>query len=97
MATSSPALALSSGPSQFFNVARFWNFYSSGYYCVTYCIVLQGFNTVSFVHIQFDALRQYIDIGGCVLVMMTEGGEVKHNTNVNFLLEELGVMVNNGK
>ena len=29
-------------------------------------------------------------------MMMTEGGETKHNTNINFLLEELGVMVNSG-
>lgn len=32
-----------------------------------------------------------------MLVMMTEGGEVKHNTNINFLLEELGVMANSGE
>ena len=30
-------------------------------------------------------------------MMMTEGGEVKHNTNINFLLEELGVMANSGE
>ena len=29
-------------------------------------------------------------------MMMMEGGEVKHNTNINFLLEEHGVMVNSG-
>jgi hypothetical protein len=32
-----------------------------------------------------------------VLVMMTEGGETKLNTNINFLLEELGVMANSGE
>lgn len=32
-----------------------------------------------------------------MLVMMTEGGELKHNTNINFLLEELGVMANSGE
>lgn len=37
-----------------------------------------------------------MDEGGCVLVLMTEGGEVKQNTNINFLIEEFGIMVNNG-
>ena len=46
---------------------------------------------------QFDALRSYLESGGCVLVMMTEGGEMKLNTNINFLLEELGVMANSGE
>ena len=32
-----------------------------------------------------------------MLVMMTEGGEMKLNTNINFLLEELGVMANSGE
>ncbi len=32
-----------------------------------------------------------------MLVMMTEGGEVKQNTNINFLLEEFGIMVNSGE
>lgn len=38
-----------------------------------------------------------MDSGGCVLVLMTEGGEQKQNTNINFLLEEYGIMVNNGE
>jgi len=29
--------------------------------------------------------------------MLTEGGEAKLNTNVNFFLEEYGVMVNPGE
>lgn len=31
------------------------------------------------------------------MVLMTEGGELKQNTNINFLLEEFGIMVNNGE
>ena len=31
-----------------------------------------------------------------MLVMVGEGGETKFDTNINFLLEEFGVMVNNG-
>lgn len=29
--------------------------------------------------------------------MMSEGGEGKLNTNINFLLEEFGIMANSGK
>ena len=32
-----------------------------------------------------------------MLVMMTEGGESKHSTNINFLLEEFGIMANSGE
>lgn len=41
-------------------------------------------------------LKLYLDGGGNVLVMLGEGGEMKYNTNINFLLEEFGVVVNNG-
>ena len=32
-----------------------------------------------------------------MLVMVTEGGETKHSTNINFLLEEFGIMANSGE
>ena len=41
-------------------------------------------------------LKQYLDEGGDILVMLGEGGETKYDTNINFLLEEFGIMVNNG-
>ena len=47
--------------------------------------------------LQFDAIKKYIDNGGNVLVLMGEGGESKFDTNINFLLEDFGIMVNNGK
>lgn len=31
-----------------------------------------------------------------MMVMMSEGGESKYDTNINFLLEEFGIMVNSG-
>lgn len=31
-----------------------------------------------------------------MLVMLGEGGETNHSTNINFLLEEFGIAVNNG-
>jgi intraflagellar transport protein 52 len=42
-------------------------------------------------------LRQFIDAGGNLLVLLGEGGENKFNTNINFLLEEYGIMINNGR
>ena len=38
-----------------------------------------------------------METGGSLLVMMGEGGESRFETNLNFLLEEYGVFVNNGK
>lgn len=43
---------------------------------------------------QFDALKQYLDNGGAVLMMLAEGGEKELGTNVDFLLEQYGVSVN---
>ena len=45
---------------------------------------------------QLEVLKHYLDGGGNVLVMLGEGGEIKYDTNINFLLEEFGIMVNNG-
>eukprot|EP00331_Platyophrya_macrostoma_P006041 CAMPEP_0176428450 /NCGR_PEP_ID=MMETSP0127-20121128/13158_1 /TAXON_ID=938130 /ORGANISM="Platyophrya macrostoma, Strain WH" /LENGTH=383 /DNA_ID=CAMNT_0017810137 /DNA_START=152 /DNA_END=1303 /DNA_ORIENTATION=- len=44
---------------------------------------------------ELDALKNYIEGGGNVFVLMTEGGETKNNTNVNYLLEQYGINVNN--
>ncbi|RNA21222.1 intraflagellar transport 52 -like protein [Brachionus plicatilis] len=45
---------------------------------------------------EIDALKQYTSVhNGSVLIMLSEGGEAKLNTNVNFLLEEYGINVNN--
>ena len=41
-------------------------------------------------------MRRFIFDGGSVFVMASEGGETKVDTNVNFLLEEYGIMVNSG-
>lgn len=45
---------------------------------------------------QFDAIKQFVDRGGNVIVMMGEGGENSLKTNINFLLEDFGIMVNSG-
>lgn len=44
---------------------------------------------------EFDAMRQYVREGGSLLFMLGEGGERKLGTNVNYFLEEYGVVVNN--
>jgi hypothetical protein len=42
-------------------------------------------------------MKRYLDSGGNILVMLGEGGEKNYLTNVNFLLEEYGIMINTGK
>ncbi|XP_041944709.1 intraflagellar transport protein 52 homolog [Alosa sapidissima] len=44
---------------------------------------------------EFEVLKHYLDGGGNILVMLGEGGETRYDTNINFLLEEYGIMVNN--
>eukprot|EP01135_Chromosphaera_perkinsii_P004724 Nk52_evm35s294 gene=Nk52_evmTU35s294 len=43
---------------------------------------------------EFDAIQQYMAGGGNVMIMIGEGGETRFNTNINYLLEEFGMMVN---
>ncbi|XP_077991220.1 intraflagellar transport protein 52 homolog [Glandiceps talaboti] len=43
---------------------------------------------------EFDCIKTYLENGGSVLVLMGEGGETKFDTNINFLLEDYGIMVN---
>lgn len=49
-----------------------------------------------FFRLQFEVLKKYLESGGDILVMLGEGGESRYDTNINFLLEEYGIMVNNG-
>lgn len=49
-----------------------------------------------FTELEMNSIRGFLNGGGNVLVMLGEGGENKLNTNINFLLEEFGIMVNNG-
>ena len=44
--------------------------------------------------IKVDVLRAFIEKGGAVLFLMSEGGDNKFHTNVNFFLEEYGMAVN---
>ncbi|XP_053508839.1 intraflagellar transport protein 52 homolog isoform X1 [Ictalurus furcatus] len=47
-----------------------------------------------FTEAELQVLKRYLVGGGNVLAMLGEGGEVKYETNINFLLEEFGIMVN---
>lgn len=49
-----------------------------------------------FTDLEINSIRGFINGGKNVLVMLSEGGENKLNTNINFLMEEFGIMVNNG-
>mmetsp|Transcript_26390 Transcript_26390/g.60066 ORF Transcript_26390/g.60066 Transcript_26390/m.60066 type:complete len:455 (+) Transcript_26390:74-1438(+) len=44
---------------------------------------------------EFQAIKDYLQGGGSILILLGEGGEGKHNTNVNYLLEEFGISFNN--
>ena len=50
-----------------------------------------------FFSFQFEALKQYIEKGGSLLILLGEGGESRFDTNINFLIEDYGIMVNNGQ
>jgi intraflagellar transport protein 52 len=43
---------------------------------------------------EFDTMKRFVDRGGRILLLMSEGGEEQMNTNVNYFLEDFGVTVN---
>ena len=43
---------------------------------------------------ELEALRNYLESGGNILVCSTEGGEMKSHTNLNYLLEQFGISIN---
>lgn len=58
-------------------------------------IVVFGCPKERFTTAEFEVLKRYVKSGGSVLVMLTEGGEAKAGTNINYWLEEYGMAVNN--
>jgi len=44
---------------------------------------------------ELNDIRKFIDEGGKAVILLAEGGEHKLQTNINFLLEQLGIYVNN--
>lgn len=51
----------------------------------------------AFTDDELSSLRHMVERGDSVLVAMSDGGEERTNTNINFFLEEFGIVVNNGK
>jgi intraflagellar transport protein 52 len=47
-----------------------------------------------FTHDEVQALKDFLGAGGSLLVCLSEGGEMKLNTNINYFLEEYGISVN---
>ncbi|XP_015754957.1 PREDICTED: intraflagellar transport protein 52 homolog [Acropora digitifera] len=64
---------------------------------ITAKVIIFGGPRRKFTVNEFDALKQYIEKGGSLLFLLGEGGESRFDTNINFLLEDYGIMVNNGK
>lgn len=57
-------------------------------------ILVLGCPTQPFTAHEFDTLRAFLRGGGSLLVCMSEGGERQSGTNLNYLLEELGISAN---
>ncbi|XP_014771869.1 intraflagellar transport protein 52 homolog [Octopus bimaculoides] len=47
-----------------------------------------------FTQEEFNILKHYVAKGGNIFVMLGEGGEDRYENNINFLLEEYGIMIN---
>ena len=57
-------------------------------------IVIFAGTREKFKKTECDAISQFIEDGGSVVIMMGEGGEPKFNTNLNVVLENYGIFVN---
>ena len=57
-------------------------------------VLVMGAPQQKFTVDEFDALKDFIHAGGSLFVLMDEGGEDALGTNINYLLEEYGIMVN---
>jgi intraflagellar transport protein 52 len=58
-----------------------------------YLLIMAGSNEM-FRKSEFDALNNYVESGGNLLILGSEGGESKLKTNLNYLLESFGVCFN---
>lgn len=48
-----------------------------------------------FTAAEFDAMGKFMEGGGSILLTLGEGGESRHDTNINFFLDKYGIVVNN--
>ena len=56
-------------------------------------LLLLGGPRLPFTAQELQDIRRYIEEGGRAIIMMDEGGETKLNTNVNAMLEQVGISV----
>ena len=57
-------------------------------------LLLLGGPRLPFTAQELQDVRAYIESGGSVFVAMAEGGESRASTNINAMLEQLGISVN---
>ncbi|XP_014663857.1 PREDICTED: intraflagellar transport protein 52 homolog isoform X3 [Priapulus caudatus] len=57
-------------------------------------VFVLGGSREMFTASELESLKNYIDNGGSMLIMMGEGGEPRFETNINYLLEQYKIMVN---
>lgn len=48
-----------------------------------------------FTAAEFDAMGKFMEGGGSILLTLGEGGESRNDTNINFFLDNYGIVVNN--
>ena len=58
------------------------------------CVLSISFSREKFTETEINHLKKYLETGGSLLVLLGEGGEKKFDTNINFFLEEYGIMIN---
>ena len=58
-------------------------------------LLLLGGPRDAFTGQELQDIRRFIDEGGKCLIMLGEGGEHKHETNINAMLEQVGLSFNN--
>ena len=57
-------------------------------------LVLLGGPRLPFNAQELQDMKRYVEEGGRVMLMLAEGGEAKLGTNINAMLEQLGISVN---
>lgn len=57
-------------------------------------LLLLGGPRLPFNAQELHDIKKYIEEGGRCIIMMAEGGEQKSNTNINAMLEQVGISVN---
>ncbi|CAK9210971.1 unnamed protein product [Sphagnum troendelagicum] len=57
-------------------------------------VVVFGCPTERFTTVEVDAVKGYVHAGGCVLLLSAQGGDARHQSNLNELLHDFGITIN---